>query len=201
MKLRKEDTGQPDLDWLLKESKKLSALIRVPAGTILEIFKAPSDWEFILKIDALLEAAVKKIVKANLIGSKLMDKEKLELFVDALPIRGRTSLIELLKATGCPDSEIALIESVRSLRNGFAHDIVQIKSTLIEVIKRRKDKSSLIRGLCYIKNYDEADLIEAYEKDVGFLRFGIMHGTLVFLILSYHAAVKKPKRRRKAVKR
>lgn len=167
----------------------------------MEIFKAPSDWEFILKIDALLEAAVKKVVKTNLRGSKLMDKEKLELFVDALPIRGRTSLLELLKATGCPDSEIALIESVRSLRNGFAHDIVQIKSTLIEVIKRRKDKSSLIRGLCYIKNYDEADLIEAYEKDAGFLRFGIMHGTLVFLILSYHAAVKKPKRRRKAVKR
>lgn len=83
---------------------------------------------------------------------------------------------------------------MRILRNGFAHDIVQIKSRLIEVIKKRKDKSSLIRGLCYIDNYNEADLIKSYEEDGGFLRFGIMHGTLVFMIIAYHAAVKKSRK-------
>lgn len=83
-----------------------------------------------------------------------------------------------------------MIESVRSLRNGFAHDIVQVKSSLIEVIKRRKDKSALLKGLSYIEKYEEAKLIKMYEDDGGFLRFGIVHGTLTFLIIAYHAVVK-----------
>jgi hypothetical protein len=150
---------------MLGESKKSSALIGVADGTILEIYKCPTDWEFILKMDALLEAAVRKVVKVALAGGELIDADKLEAFVDALPMRGRTSLIELLKATQCGDSEVALIDCVRRLRNGFAHDIVQINSTLIEVIKRRNDKSVLMKGLSYIENYNEADLINSYEKE------------------------------------
>lgn len=147
---------------MLEEAQKFAALIGVSDDTIVNIYKCATDWEFILKIDALLEAAVRKVVKANLITGDMMDADKLESFVDALPMRGRTSLIELLRATGCGASEIALIDCVRRLRNGFAHDIVQINSTLIEVIKRRNDKSILIKGLCYIENYDEDNLIKSY---------------------------------------
>jgi len=182
------------LEWMLEESRKLSKLISVPDSTVLDIYKAKSDWEFILKIDALLEAAAKKVVKTNLTGSDRMRREKLEDFVEALPIRGRTSLLSLLKACGCPDEESELIECVRRLRNGFAHDIVQINSSLVEVIKRRNDKSKLLKGLSYIAKYDEAELIQMYEKEGGLLRFGIVHGTLVFLILAYHGAIKSTAR-------
>jgi hypothetical protein len=175
---------------MFNESKKLAALIDVPDNTILEIYKAQSDWEFILKIDALLEAAVRKVVKTNLVGTARMNKGAIEKFIDTLPMRGRTSLLELLKGCGCAESEIALIDCVRRLRNGFAHDIVQVKLSLIDVIKKRNDKSTLIKGLSYIQNYDEADLIKMYEKDGSVLRFGIVHGTLIFLILAYHGAIK-----------
>jgi hypothetical protein len=177
-------------EWMVEESKKLTALIDVPNDTIIEIYQAGTDWEFILKIDALLEAAAKKVVKTNLTGSGLMDKGKLEGFVDALPMRGRTSLLELLKIAGCGSDEIALIDCVRRLRNGFAHDIVQVKSSLVEVIKRRNDRSTLIKGLSYIEEYDEASLIKDFEADGKMLRFLIIHGTLTFLILAYHAAIK-----------
>jgi hypothetical protein len=38
---------------MMQESKHLASLINVPPKTIYDIFKSPTDWEFILKIDAL----------------------------------------------------------------------------------------------------------------------------------------------------
>ena len=45
--------------------------------------------------------------------------------------------------------------------------------------------------LSAIKNYDEADLITSYEKDRGFLRFGILDSTMRFLFFAYHITVKR----------
>jgi hypothetical protein len=157
---------------------------------ILQIYQSKSDWEFILKIDSLLEAAVKEVVKNNIVGSKLVAKEQLEDFLEALPLLGRTSLLTLLRATGCNDEDILLIESVRRLRNGFAHNIKLMSTNLIDVIKNRKDKFSLMQGLSSIADYTEADLIKMYEDDGGFLRYGIIDGVLRFLIVAYHVAVK-----------
>ncbi|WP_089175464.1 hypothetical protein [Bosea sp. AS-1] len=177
--------------WMVAESKKLTAAIAIPDSTIPDIYTAPSDWEFILKIDALLEAAVRMVVKANLVGTKRMDQAKIEAFIDTLAMRGRTSLLSLLDAAGCDKTEMALIDAVRLLRNGFAHDIVQVQKSLIEVIKARKDKTQLLKSLCYIQEYDEAKLIKMYEEDGQFLRFSIIHGALVFLVVAYHGALKE----------
>ena len=177
---------------MLEESKKLTRLIGIPDSTILDIYFATTDWEFILKIDALLEAAVKQVVKTNLGAGSKINKDKLEAFIDALPMRGRTSLVELLKACRCDESEVTLIDCVRRLRNGFAHDIVQVNDNLIDVIKKRNDRSYLIGGLSYIENYDEDELIKIYEDDGKMLRFGILHGTMIFLILAYHVGMGLP---------
>jgi len=174
----------------MEESKHLASLINVPPKTIYDIFKSSSDWEFILKIDALLEAAARKVVKVAFAANDKMDLGDMEEFVDTLPMRGRTSLLKLLDATGCGKEESHLIECVRILRNGFAHDITLMTLPLIEVIKARKDKSNLVKGLSYIQNYEEDELIKMYEKDGSFLRFGILSGTLTFMILAYHAVVK-----------
>jgi hypothetical protein len=177
---------------MMEESKHLASLINVPSKTIYDIFKSSSDWEFILKIDALLEAAARKVVKVAFAANDKMNPDDMEDFVDTLPMRGRTSLLKLLEATGCGEEESHLIECVRILRNGFAHDITQMTLPLIEVIKKRKDKSNLIRGLSYIQNYKEDELVEMFEKDGSFLRFAILSGTLTFMILAYHAVIKDP---------
>jgi hypothetical protein len=126
-----------------------------PPKTIYDIFKSSTDWEFILKIDALLEATARKVVKVALSANDKMNPDDMEAFVDTLPMRGRTSFLKLLEATGCGEEESLLIDSVRILRNGFAHDITQMTLPLIEVIKKRKDKSALIKGLSYIQTYEE----------------------------------------------
>jgi hypothetical protein len=183
-----KDGERPDFKWMIQESKLLASLISVEPKQIWGIFKASSDWEFIIKIDALLEAAAKRVVSAALATDKLAT-EDMEEFIDGLPMRGRTSLLKLLEAAGCGEEERRLIDCVRILRNGFAHDITQMDLPLIEVVKRRKDKSALVKGLCWIQNYDEAELIKDFEKDGGRFRFSILSGVLTFMILAYHNVV------------
>ena len=134
---------------MMREAKQLASLIGVSPKQIWAIFKASTDWEFIIKIDALLEAAAKKVVSAALATDKLTP-EDMEDFIDGLPIRGRTSILKILEASGAGEEERRLIDCVRIVRNGFAHDITQMELPLIEVIKKRNDKSVLIKGLCWI---------------------------------------------------
>jgi hypothetical protein len=117
-----EMEGKEDNDrftWMSEESKKLTALIAVPDDTIIDIYLADTDWEFIRKMDALLESAVKMVVKTNLTGSDRMDKGRIEAFIDSLPMRGRTSLLTLLKAAGCAKEELDLIDCIRRLRTAL----------------------------------------------------------------------------------
>jgi hypothetical protein len=183
-------TAAASFEERLAESKKITALIGIPDTTIIDIYRAPSDWEFILKIDALLEAAARVVVKANLVGGPRMDQDKVEAFIDTLPMRGRTSLLSLLDAAGCPNNFRDLIDSVRQLRNGFAHDIVQVGMPLIEVIQARKDRTSLLKKVSWVEKFEEPRLVEMYRADHGFLRFSIVSGVISFLAIAYHGAIK-----------
>ena len=172
----------------LEASKKFTQAMGLHDELMLEIFRAKSDWEFIIKIDAMLEAAAKAVVKKRLNSVPTEPGEDLSFdgFVDAMPMNGRTSLLAFLKVDGCPNDVSGFIEAVRRLRNGFAHDIRLTDAKLIEIIKARPDKSLLIKSLCQIEEYDEANLIKDYEKDDGYLRFGIADATLRFLIIAYN---------------
>jgi len=184
-------------EFLYSESKKFSTAVGIPEDAITKIFRSESDWEFIMKIDALLETAAKEAIKRSLVlkqAGKTVTGT-LDGFVDALPTNGRTSLLSLLKAIGYPNYIVSLIEAVRLARNGFAHDIKLINSRLIDVVKSRKDKSTLVRGLSCIETYDEKELIKMYEADGNFLRYGIIDGSLQFLVLVYHVAIKVRVRR------
>jgi hypothetical protein len=172
---------------LLEASKKFTQTMGLHDELMLEIFRAKSDWEFIIKIDAMLEAASKAVVKKRLNSvPNLEDEVSFDGFVDAMPINGRTSLLAFLKIDGCPNDVSGFIEAVRRLRNGFAHDIRLTDAKLIEIIKARPDKSQLVKSLCQIEKYDEANLIEEYEKDGGYLRYAIVDATLRFLIIAYN---------------
>jgi hypothetical protein len=172
---------------LVVASKKFTQAMGLHSNLTREIYEAKTDWEFIIKIDALLEAAVKMVVRRRLNAGADEDlKHTMDDFVDALPMNGRVSLLAVLKADNCPKEITSTIESIRRLRNGFAHDIRLTDSRLIEIIKARPDKSQLIEGLCQIEKYDEADLIRQYEESPTFLRYCIIDATLRFLIIAYN---------------
>ena len=144
--------------------------------------------------------AVKEIVRSSLklkVLNKFVGADALSEFVDGLPMNGRTSLLYLLKASGCPDEEASFVESVRRVRNAYAHQIKLADTTLIELIKSRKDKSAIIKNICNIKDYDETDLISSYEKDGFFLRFGMIDFTMRVLFFAYHIAHKDQRAKEK----
>jgi hypothetical protein len=178
---------------LLEEAQKFCVAVGLHKDLILEIAKADNDWAFILKIDALLETASKEIIRHGLrlkILNRVIRNDALGDFVDSLPINGRTSILKLLDAAGCPPEELGFIEATRLVRNAYAHNIKLVDVNLIELIKQRGDKAKLLKNLSAIKNYDEGDLIGMYEKDGTFLRFCILDSTMRFLFFAYHIAVK-----------
>jgi hypothetical protein len=126
---------------LLEEAQKFCIAVGLHKDLILEIAKADNDWAFILKIDALLETASKEIIRHGLrlkILNRVIKNDVLGNFVDSLPINGRTSIIKLLEAAGCPPEDTGFIEATRLVRNKYAHNIKFVDVSLIELIESPK---------------------------------------------------------------
>ncbi|MER8552744.1 hypothetical protein NKH37_11280 [Mesorhizobium sp. M1217] len=176
-------------DYLLNEANKFCSFVGLSDRLIIDIFKAPSDWEFILKVDALLEAAAKHAVKASMRLKIGPDFIPVDDFVDTLPINGRTSLVSLLRVSGMGDEFCDAIQSVRMLRNAFAHDIRQIDESLVSVLLKRNDALSLLRKLMPIEKYDNDEVLEHIKKDGSYFRFCILDFVLRILLLVYHVTL------------
>jgi hypothetical protein len=110
-------------------------------------------------------------------------------------MNGRTGLLKLLDAACLPPYELGFVETIRKVRNIYAHDIRFADVSLIELVKQRNDKSQLIKYLSAIETYREADLINSYERDPAFLRYCVIDSTMRFLFYAYHMAVKFPDKR------
>ncbi|MGJ0394351.1 MAG: hypothetical protein ACR650_16660 [Methylocystis sp.] len=183
------------VDVLFEEAAKFCAAVGLHKELVHEIYEAENDWTFILKIDALLETATKEIIKSGLklkVLNRFVGAEALREFVDGLSMNGKTSVLHLLKASGCPDEDLRFVEAVRRVRNAYAHNIKLADLSLIELIKQRPehDKSHIVKNISNIKTYNEADLIASFEKDGKFLRFCILDATLRMLFHAYHLALK-----------
>jgi hypothetical protein len=179
--------------FLLAEAQKCCSSLGLPDDLLLKIYQSDSDWAFILKVDALLETAVRNVVTRSLkmdVMGKAVGADELEMFVSALPLNGNTSLMKLLRATGCPSDNCDFIEATRKLRNAFAHNIKQVDDSLLMVIQRRKDWSSLLKTLSAIEQYDEKEFVKMIEHEGNMLRFSILDETLRFLTLAYHIHIK-----------
>lgn len=187
------DDSNDRVDFLLSNAQKFCKATGLHDTLLIDIYHSDSDWAFILKIDALHEVAMKSVVTRSLkmeIKGRTVGADTVEEFVAALPVSGRTSLLKLVRASGCPKDICDFIESTRKLRNAFAHDIKLIDQNLLSVIRGRKDSTYLLKNLSSVEKYEESDLIERIERDGHVLRFGILDATLRFLTMAYHATIK-----------
>jgi hypothetical protein len=183
---------------LLEESEKFCEGVGLHKDLVREILRTDSDWAFVLKIDALLESAAKRILRTGLrikLLNRVIQNETLDGFVDSLPMNGRTGLLKMLDAACLPPHELGFVETIRKVRNIYAHDIRFADIGLIELVKQRNDKSQLIKYLSAVETYREADLINSYERDPAFLRYCVIDSTMRFLFFAYHMAVKFPDQR------
>jgi hypothetical protein len=195
-KKRGDPSPEPVVDHfgiLLEESESFCAAMGLPRDLVIQIVRTDSDWAFILKIDALLEAASKAVIRHGLrfkLLNRVIQNDTLGDFVDSLPMAGRTSLLVLLDAAGFSPEDCGVVEAVRKVRNAYAHNIKNADTKLIELIKQRGDKSQLIKQLSPIASYEEKSLIASYEKDERYLRFMVATSAMRVLFLVYHLSLK-----------
>ena len=176
---------------LLEETQAFCRALGLHENLIVQIAKADNDWTFILKIEALIETGAKEIVRNGLrikLLNGLIRNDSSWDFVDALPMNGRTSILKLLGAAGLPPEELGFIDALLRVRHAYAHDIRFAEVRLIDLVKRRPDKAHLLKHLSAIATYDEAELMQMYEKDNGFLRSVILDSAMRFLFFAYHLA-------------
>jgi len=149
--LTPDEEASTRVEVLFEEAEKFCIAVGLHKDMMHEIYHAENDWTLILKIDALLETAIKEIIKNGLklkILNRFVGAEALAEFVDGLPMNGKTSLLHLLKASGCPPDDYGFVEAVRRVRNAYAHNIKLSDLPLIELIKQRPDKSHIIKNIC-----------------------------------------------------
>lgn len=177
------DSGDRVFQALLEVADEYGAPIGVGQDLIISLFQEQSDWAFIIQIDALNEAACRDIIsrKLSLDGLPPASPEDITAFVSALSFQGRTSVIRLLKMTGIPDHHSKFVDTVRTVRNVFAHDIKAVSRNLIDVITERNDKLALLKVLSYVEEFDEGVMTKLFQEQPGVLRFVILQQCMTFL--------------------
>jgi hypothetical protein len=129
--------------------------------------------------------------------NKEIKNDTLGAFVDALPMAGRTSLLNLMEAAMFASRDIDFIDATRKLRNTYAHNIKNVDATLISLIKSRSDKKFILKSLSPTDIFDEKVFMEVYEKDHKLLRLMVLISTMRILVMAYHMSVKRARDRSK----
>lgn len=199
MSAGEEDSLDPDvarkIAFLLAESARLCRELGVSEKLLLDIYAEPTDWAFLIKIDALHETTCKAILRKRLIlesghsaGRNVLPDD----FVDRLPLNGTTSIVSLVRAAGCPSELCEFIRAVRRIRNAYAHDIRNVDKQLLSLITEFSDSRKILKVIAPIEDgFDLSSYEELVAKDQKIVRFGILHETMRFLILAYWAVFKK----------
>lgn len=180
--------------WLRENANKCCAELGIKEDLFLDIYQSDSDWAFIIKTDALLETVSKDFVSRTLkleVKGRDIGADELEKFIRRLPVNGGTSLTKLLRASGLDADICEFIESIRKVRNAFAHDIHQVDASLLDVLQKHAEFSSLLRRLSFLQNFDEDEWVEMIKNDGGLIRHSILRQTLVYLTLGYHIVIKE----------
>ncbi|MGO4571038.1 hypothetical protein [Microvirga sp. 2TAF3] len=174
---------------LLEEADKFCGHLGVGKDVLLATYKETSDWAFIIKIDALHETACRDLVSRMLtIGGSGDDPSKAVAdFVGDMGYQGRSSVLRLIELTGCPKEYIRFLEAVRRVRNAFAHNIRSVNMTLMEMIEQRSERAQLLKTFSAIaeEGYDEAKFLKMMHTRPDYLRFGILHQSMVLLYLMH----------------
>jgi len=158
---------RPNIARLIDEAVVCCEALGLPRELIPNIYRSGTDWEFIIKIDALLEASIKEVIHRSLkleVNGNLVGDNAINKFVSNLPVNGRTSLSTLLAATGCDKDICDFIETTRSLRNSFAHKIENVGASLLSVIRKKDDWKTTLKRLAPIENYDEDEWISVVKR-------------------------------------
>src|SRR2546425_2976603 len=116
-----KDEERGPLEWVTEFEKELG----LGEGFFVNLLLKEDDWSFIIKLHALVEAAVSHLLAATC-GEKLLDVfARLDLSSDAIGKVAFAKSLDVLDA-----GERTFIRKLSEIRNSFAHDVRQAGTTL-----------------------------------------------------------------------
>lgn len=99
-----------------EEVQALEVDLGLPKGFFYSLMRE-SDWSFIIKLHALVEASVTHLLEHEL------DNPGASTFVHRLNLGGRTGRLQLAQDLGMLDVEIPFLKQLSKIRNDCVHDV------------------------------------------------------------------------------
>jgi hypothetical protein len=177
-------------NYLRERGARICQALGLKSNLVDHLESEPSDWAYIIKVDALLEMASRALVANTLrivIAGSPTGGPRMDKFVAKLPTTGRSSLRDLLEIAGCPPDRMRFLDAIRQIRNAYAHDITCYDETMLSMILKEKNAEQLLGAISSVEptGYDFRKHLSIAAKSPGIIRFGIMHGLLQYLGMSY----------------
>lgn len=173
------------LTQLLDQAERFCHRFGVGEDIILETYTETSDWAFFIKVDALHETACRDLTARLLTMRPSLgaQDEDVSAFIDDIDFQGRGSVLQLIELMRRPTDYVRFLKCVRHVRNAFAHDFRSVNETLMELVAPLADRTQLLKTFSGMAEeaYDEAEYMRLVRNDPGFLRFEILHRSMVLL--------------------
>lgn len=127
--------------------------LELPPGFCRTILYEKRDWDFIIKIHSLIEAAVTFYLTKEFISSHIekIDKTLFEKFLASLPTANNTSgKLALLTALGALEEHRGFLKHLSEVRNFFVHNIKNINLSLCDFyeLKSNQKTRTTFNNLC-----------------------------------------------------
>lgn len=137
-------------------------------GTLVALLNE-DDWAFVIKVHAVVEAALNSLIATHI------GRSELHRFVERLGLRGQTGKLKLAEDLGLIDkAHVRFVEELVKVRNYFAHDVAAIGMTLSAYIDGLpvNEVQGLVGSLYRHLNATKAGE-QPNSDDLGYLRENI----------------------------
>jgi hypothetical protein len=160
-----------------KSAEQLIADLQMPAGFLNDLEK-DSDWSFVIKLHALIEAAMTHALTKHVGNDEAQDS------FARLPLHGKPSKISFSKALlNLTDEDRRFMTTFSEMRNELVHDIRNVNVTLHGHIGglEKKKRRLRIRDLGYVDDKLAGELEKFVLENPAAIRWLIYRSTLTLL--------------------
>jgi hypothetical protein len=113
--------------------REIKTSIGLTPGFLEKISAEPSDWSFVVKVHALIDAALVHLIVEALGKPALSD------IIGRLSFEGPTGKVAIVKTLELlPVRSIAFLRRLNTIRNRFSHDVTNIELKLEDIIINEK---------------------------------------------------------------
>ena len=126
--------------------RALETELGITPGFLEGLIKEADDWSFIIKLQALAEAAVTHLI-TNELG-----REQLRKLLARTPMDGQRGKLELAKELALLDTEtIGFLRTIGKIRNRFAHNVTNVSLRIEDYVSAEpeNERDSIWRSLTY----------------------------------------------------